>query len=220
MRPRFGTTGHSAETGRVEAFSDGVFAIAITLLILEIAVPASREGRLASDLVHLWPSYVAYASSFFTVGIMWMNHHYIFGLIRSVNRPLLLINLALLALISFIPFPTAVLAEYLEDGPGANLSTAVAFYGGALLLLTFVFAGFWAYVGTRPALTKDDASARYAMLRSLGYCAIAALGYGAGIALAYVVPTVSLALYILVAVMFLTGRLSRRAPAAAAVETE
>src|ERR1700712_3847311 len=98
VRRQFVTVAHAAETGRVEAFSDGVFAIAITLLILEIAVPASRDGGLGCDLLHLWPSYLAYAASFFTIGIMWMNHHYIFGLIRSVNRPLLLINLALLAL--------------------------------------------------------------------------------------------------------------------------
>jgi uncharacterized membrane protein len=205
---------HTADTGRLEAFSDGVFAIAITLLILDIAVPLAGKGKLAAALVHLWPSYVAYGSSFFTIGIMWMNHHFLFGLMKSTNRPLILLNLALLAVVAFMPFPTALLAEYLKDGSGANLSTAVAFYGSIMLLLTAAFTGMWVFVRQRVEMTKDASFATYAARRSLVYCAISIFCYLVAIGLAFALPFVSLVIYVLVAVMFLTGRLSPRASAA------
>src|SRR5262245_43402791 len=96
------------ETGRLEAFSDGVFAIAITLLVLEIKVPPSEAPGappLGAALRALWPSYVGYAISFVTIGIMWVNHHAMFKYIRRANRTFLLINVLFLACLSFIPFP-------------------------------------------------------------------------------------------------------------------
>src|ERR1700719_738466 len=102
-----------SETSRIEAFSDGVFAIAITLLILEIKVPHRNQGPLAAGLIDQWPSYVAYLLSFFFVGIIWLNHHRMFTLIKKSDDGLMLLNLLLLLGVSVVPFPTAVLAERL-----------------------------------------------------------------------------------------------------------
>ncbi len=106
---------HTSDTTRVEAFSDGVFAIAITLLVLEIRVPppdATEQGRtLLTALRELWPSYVGYVLSFVTIGIMWANHHSIFRYVRRADRYFVLINVLFLMCISFLPFPTALLAS-------------------------------------------------------------------------------------------------------------
>ena len=106
-----------ANTIRLEAFSDGVFAIAITVLVLEIGVPhvAARES-LPQALRHLWPSYFGYAVSFLTIGVMWINHHAMFKDIDRQDHVLLVLNLLLLMCISFLPFPTAVVAAYVRDG--------------------------------------------------------------------------------------------------------
>ena len=119
-------------TGRLEAFSDGVFAIAITLLILEIRVPhGGVEGGLWTALAALWPSYFAFALSFFVILVTWITHHNLMQLVRAPNRPAMLANGCTLLYVTFIPFPTAVLAANLR---GPEISTAVAFYCG-----TFVF---------------------------------------------------------------------------------
>src|ERR1700694_891671 len=121
------------ETGRVEAFSDGVFAVAITLLILNIKIPGIDlpSSKLPNDrdlwqaLRDEWPMLAAYATSFLTIGIMWLNHHRLYVQIKRTNTVLLLINLLLLLVIVFIPFPTALLAEYLVR---PDLHTAAIVY--------------------------------------------------------------------------------------------
>ena len=119
-------------TARVEAFSDGVFAIAITLLILEIRVPpAGAAGGLWAGLLALWPSYVAFLLSFFVVLVMWVNHHELMRLVRVVTYPLLFANGLLLLTVTFVPFPTAVLAQHLAT-PEAR--TAVALYCGTFVV--------------------------------------------------------------------------------------
>src|SRR5919204_4047728 len=100
-------------TGRLETFSDGVFAIAATLLILEVHVREGRES-LARGLLHAWPSYTAYAISFLTIGIIWVNHHTVFEQIGRVDRTFLFINVAFLMLVAFIPFPTKLVSEHLR----------------------------------------------------------------------------------------------------------
>jgi uncharacterized membrane protein len=125
------------ETGRIEAFSDGVFAIAITLLVLEVKVPHLQDGGSGGSLVRAlaaqWPSYVSLVTSFFTILVMWANHHTIFGLVRRVDAPFLYANGLLLFVVTVVPFPTALLAEYFEK-PGASVAAAV--YAG-----TFAVAG-------------------------------------------------------------------------------
>jgi uncharacterized membrane protein len=119
-------------TARVEAFSDGVFAIAITLLILEIHAPdAGAAAGLWAGLMALWPSYVAFLLSFFVVLIMWVNHHELMRLVRVVTYPLLFANGVLLLTVTFVPFPTAVLARYLAT---AEAKVAVAFYCGTFVI--------------------------------------------------------------------------------------
>jgi uncharacterized membrane protein len=132
------------ETGRTEAFSDGVFAIAITLLVLELKVPHLGEGvtagSLARALADQWPSYTSFVISFFTILIMWVNHHAMFGMIRRINLPFLYANGFLLLLVTFIPYPTAVLATYLET-PAATV--AGAFFAGTYVLLGVAYNLLW-----------------------------------------------------------------------------
>lgn len=119
-------------TARVEAFSDGVFAIAITLLILEIRVPpAGAERGLWAGLLALWPSYVAFVLSFFVILIEWVNHHELIRLVRATGYPFFFANGLLLMTVTFVPFPTAVLAAYLNtpDAPAA-----AAFYCGTFIV--------------------------------------------------------------------------------------
>ncbi len=139
------------ETGRLEAFSDGVFAIAITLLVLELKVPHLSENgaepnpaALEAALLRQWPSYLALMTSFFTVLIMWVHHHIIFKLVRRADATLLFANGFLLLLVSVVPFPTAVVAEYLATpaAPAACELYAAVFVGIAVafyLLLTAAF---------------------------------------------------------------------------------
>jgi uncharacterized membrane protein len=135
---------------RLEAFSDGVLAIAITLLVIEIRPPELHQGqRLAQALWAQWPSYLAYLVSFLTIGVIWLNHHRIFIQVARVDGPLLLLNLNLLLWTGLIPFPTAVVAEHLRDG-GEAARTAAALYGGVLLLMGLAFGALFAWV------THDD----------------------------------------------------------------
>jgi uncharacterized membrane protein len=135
------------ETGRVEAFSDGVFAIAITLLILAVGVEDLPHGDLGKELPSLWPSYVAYGVSFLTIGIMWVNHHMLFRLFAYVDRPLLLINILLLMLIAFVPFPTAVVAEFIRSE--ADRRDAALLYGITMTITAILFFALWIYGSRR-----------------------------------------------------------------------
>jgi uncharacterized membrane protein len=136
------------ETQRLEAFSDGVFAIAITLLILEIKVPhLEGDESLANALLRLWPSYGAYAFSFWVIGIFWVNHHSFLKLFRRVNHGFLVLNVFFLALVSFLPFPTSVLAEYLTDP--ARRQNAVTFYTLGLFLPVLCWLSMWLYGNAR-----------------------------------------------------------------------
>ena len=119
----------SESPSRVEAFSDGVFAIAITLLILEIRVPHVEHG-LWAGLVALWPSYVSFLLSFVVILIEWVNHHELLRMVRRVNYPFLFANGLLLLTVTFVPFPTAILAAYLGT---PEATTAVAFYCGTFV---------------------------------------------------------------------------------------
>ena len=137
-------------TTRLEAFSDGVLAIAITLLVIEIRPPELHPGEtLAQALWAQWPSYVAYLVSFLTIGVIWLNHHRVFTQVIRVDGPLLLLNLHLLLWTGLIPFPTAVVAEHLHGG-GEAARTAAALYSGVLLLTSVAFGALFVWV------TRDD----------------------------------------------------------------
>jgi uncharacterized membrane protein len=128
-------------TSRLEAFSDGVFAIAATLLILDVTV--SGPG-LGSRLVEIWPEYAAYAVSFVTIGIMWINHHVIVHQLARVDRTFLMLTVIFLMLIAFVPFPTRLMAEYI-DKPVSDARAAAIAYGVTLTLIAVLFNLTWRY---------------------------------------------------------------------------
>jgi uncharacterized membrane protein len=127
---------------RLLAFSDGVFAITITLLVLEIRPPTDEENLL-HGLVDLWPSYLAYAVTFLFIGQVWVNHHVMFDHIRAADRLVLLLNTLLLMVVVFLPFATSVLAEALRSGDDER--TAVVFYGIAFAVTALTFNAVWQY---------------------------------------------------------------------------
>ncbi|MDO8525412.1 MAG: TMEM175 family protein [Candidatus Omnitrophota bacterium] len=146
------------ETGRIEAFSDGVFAIAITLLVWNIKIPHIYERSSDVDLIvalfKQWPSYLAYFISFVTILIMWVSHHRLFNYIKRSNDMFLFLNGLLLMFVTFIPFPTALLAEYVET-QHSNFVAAV--YAGTYLVIAVVYNILWLYASTGKRLLSKTA---------------------------------------------------------------
>jgi len=142
------------ETARLETFSDGVFAIAATLLILDVRLPP--DGGVTHGFLHIWPSYVAYALAFITIGIMWINHHNVFRQIDRVDRTFLTINVLFLMVIAFVPFPTRVLAEHLQHD-----ARAAAFaYGLTMTVMAAMYGTLWFYAAIGRRLIAPDADQR------------------------------------------------------------
>jgi uncharacterized membrane protein len=141
----------SETTARLETFSDGVFAIAATLLILDVRVPGEHLGH---ELTHIWPSYAAYAVSFITIGIMWVNHHTVFAQIGRTDRRFLMINVGFLMMIAFVPFPTRLVAEHLRDD---ELRAAALAYGVTLTLTAVFYNLLWFYAAIGKRLLQPDA---------------------------------------------------------------
>ena len=131
-----------AGTARMETFSDGVFAIAATLLVLEIGIGTGQDQHLGRALVDLWPSYLAYATSFLIIGIIWVNHHDCVACMARVDRPMLFINTVFLMVVSFIPFPTKLVAEHLQK---QGEHAAVYAYAITLLLMAVLYNIWWHY---------------------------------------------------------------------------
>jgi len=147
-------------TQRIEAFSDGVFAIAITLLVLEIKVPHVGEtGNLWAELGQLWTSYFGYIFSFFMIGVYWANHHHIFNVYKKSDHYFVLLNVLFLMCISFLPFPTAVLAEYIAEPE--HRQAAMTFYALGLFLPAFSWFMIWLYASHRHRLIDPKLSAAY-----------------------------------------------------------
>jgi uncharacterized membrane protein len=142
-------------TARIEAFSDGVFAIAATLLVLEIGVGSTPGARLGHELVAIWPSYLAYVTSFVTIGIIWINHHHNMRVIDRTDRTFMFVNLLLLLDVAFIPFPTKLVADYLSH-TGERL--AVIAYAATLLVMATLYTMWWRYAGTGRRLIAPSAS--------------------------------------------------------------
>jgi uncharacterized membrane protein len=141
----------SRDTMRLVTFSDGVFAITITLLVLEIRPPTDGENLL-HDLVALWPSYLAYAVTFLFIGQVWVNHHVMFDHIRAADRTVLLLNTLLLMVVAFLPFATSVLADALRSGNGQR--TAVVFYAIAFDVTALTFNAVWQYARRHRLLSE------------------------------------------------------------------
>jgi len=193
---------------RLEAFSDGVFAIAATLLVIEIKVPlVELKNSLGSALIHSWPSYLAYSLGFATIGIMWVNHHLLIGLIQRIDRRLLYLNLALLGVVAFIPFPTAVLAEYLTEDSSDNLKAAAIFYGAVMVFLSAMFISLWWHLRRTPELSKDGQVSNVIATRALKFSGIGLAFYLLAIAVAFVSPALAVGMFCIVVILFAAGRL-------------
>jgi uncharacterized membrane protein len=178
---------------RLEAFSDGVFAIAITLLVLDLHVPdPASTGDLAQALGEQWPSYVAYAVSFLTIGIIWINHHAMMRRLARVDHTILSLNLLLLLFVALLPFTTALMAAYLQKTSGEHLAAAI--YSGSCLLMGVAFASINRYaLAVRPDLLATQVSR--ARRRAILVRAVAGvLPYAIATVLALVSPYVSLAI--------------------------
>jgi uncharacterized membrane protein len=163
-----------SSTGRLEAFSDGVFAVAITLLIFDLRVPrlldlagdAETRGRapaaaLAWKLGHMWPNFLAYFLSFAVVLVLWVNHHRIFTIVRRTDRAFMFWNGLLLLLVTFVPFPTGLLAEYMAGGDTGQFRIAVLIYAGNGILIAVAFRAMWTHAtrGGRLLSESYDAAA-------------------------------------------------------------
>ena len=194
-------------TVRLEAFSDGVFAIAITLLVLDLKVPNSDTltGGLGSALWAQWPSYAAYLVSFFVIGVIWINHHTVLDAIGRADKTLLVLNLGLLLTVVTIPFTTSLFAEYLRDGNAAKLAAAI--YSAVMLLHAILWSGFWrhaAYHSELLAAGIDPTRAR-ASVRSF---AVGTPVYALAVGLSFVNPYLVLCMHLVVAMLYLRGRLN------------
>jgi TMEM175 potassium channel family protein len=143
--------------GRLEAFADGVFAIAATLLIIDVGVPDQSDEPLRQALLHLWPQYFGYAISFLTIGIMWVNHHRIIRLLERIDERFLFLNLGLLACIAFVPFPTRILAEFVRTDDG---NAAAVLYGITMTTTAIFFFSVWIYASHGGRLLHPEADPR------------------------------------------------------------
>ena len=190
--------GERWDTGRIEAFSDGVFAIAITLLILEVGVPESEFDNLWHGITGQWPAYLAYATSFLTIGGIWMIHHGIFRRLQFANSWIMRINLALLMAVSFLPFPTKLLAEAIHDTDAERV--AVIFYGATLFLISLLLSALSGVIARDRSLLKPEV--RVEEINALLIATTPNLGFYVGvIVLALFAPHVAAFGYLVIAIV-------------------
>jgi uncharacterized membrane protein len=192
-----------SETNRIEAFSDGVLAIAVTLLVLDLRVPLKEalRGSLASALAGKWPAYAAYVTSFLIIGIIWVNHHGVFELVRRVDRVALFLNLLLLMSVVAIPFTTALLSEYLLAG-GHDARTAALVYSAVMVVMSLTFASLFTHFARHPAQLAegvDPAAVRRSIVR---FSAAGLLLYLATLVIALFSAPLCLAAHFLIALYY------------------
>ncbi|HEV3282410.1 MAG TPA: TMEM175 family protein [Acidimicrobiales bacterium] len=192
--------------GRVETFSDGVFAIAITLLVLTLAQP-SDFNQLGSDLAHRWPSLAAYVVSFLIIGIMWLNHHTIFSHLLTIDRPFFYWNLLLLLTIVFIPYPTEVFGVALSKGEGAV--SAAVFYSASMTVNACAWAALWLYASLNRRLLVPEFPEAQRRVATILFIA-GVFAYAASIGLAFVNPYLCLAFQGGLAIYYALDPISRR----------
>jgi TMEM175 potassium channel family protein len=190
------------ETIRLEAFSDGVFAIAITLLVLEIKIPSHelvKAQGLGYSVAALWPSYLAFITSFATILVMWVNHHRIFTLIETSDHPFLYLNGLLLLFVTFFPFPTALMAEYLLH-PEARLAANI--YTGTVLAISLAFLAMWHHASRREGLLSTDVAVRTEIEKIAKQIRSGPLLYFIAFALSFLSEGASIGLCLALAVLF------------------
>jgi uncharacterized membrane protein len=189
-----------SSTSRVEAFSDGVMAIAITLLVLELKVPESEPGELLHDLAARWPSYAAYVAAFLTIGIIWLNHHTLITRIARFDARLHWLNLLLLFGVATLPFPTALLADYVNLG-GDNAKVAAFAYGLVSTFMALPWGFMWRHLIRHPELLEPGLDVARARAEG-GRGWIGVPIYGAATLISLVAPLVALVLYVGIAAVY------------------
>ncbi len=187
--------------GRLHALVDGVFAIALTLLVLDLPKPRDSQ-RLAHDLLALWPTYAAYLVSFVTVGILWIEHHGMMSAVRQTNRRFLERTLLFLLFVSIIPWPTALAADYADQGAQARPAAVV--YAGLMLLMGLSFAASWRYLDRHRELAAEPAHG--ALAAGTRRALMGASVYLVAIAVAFVSPAASFAIDALISLYFAVSR--------------
>ncbi|MBV8691161.1 MAG: DUF1211 domain-containing protein [Actinobacteria bacterium] len=199
------------ETTRLEAFSDGVLAVAITLLVLDLHDPGVHLPHgLARALLDQWPAYATYAVSFLTIGVIWVNHHDVFDRIAAVDRRLKFINLLLLMVVVVIPFSTALLSHHFRDG--SNGHAAAVFYGLVAMAMGLAFTSMWVYLGRHPELLADGHDAAYARGRSVRTAVFGPAVYAVATVIGLVSAAASLILYAAVPMYFAFARSADAGP--------
>jgi uncharacterized membrane protein len=209
------------ESGRVEAFSDGVLAIAITLLVLDLRAPEGT-GAVAAGLLDQWPAYVAYLASFAYIGVIWVNHHYLFARIRFVSPGLLWRNLVLLLGTSALSFPTAVVSSAFQRGARADERAALLLYAAVAGLTVAAWLGIFHFLSRHPELLEDESHARF-FAAERRRAALGLIAYAICAVVSLVSPILALALACLLPVFYgVTSegiRLDRRSRGAGPAET-
>lgn len=190
------------DTNRLEAFSDGVIAIAITLLVLDIKLPHAGYG-LGQELLNLWPSYFAYTISFIVIGAIWINHHAMFDHIVRADHKLLLLNTLHLMFIAFLPFPTSVLADALHNRVDETIATA--FYGGTLTVIGVLVTAMWYYAAYEHRLLSENISREDAKRYGLGLL-FGPGGYAIATLVALVLPWLALTIFVAINLYFIWPR--------------
>jgi uncharacterized membrane protein len=186
----------SSETARVEAFSDGVFAIAITLLILNVQVPPPSTGHLLAALARQWPTYISFLISFAFIGIMWVNHYRLFNHIRRCDNRLMFLNLLLLLGITVVPFPTALLAAHYST---PDRTVAAAVFNGTYVLLAISFNVLWFHVVKQGLLDPETLESANSISRRYG---VGPVSYLVCFGLTWISVPASLALNIALAIFY------------------
>jgi uncharacterized membrane protein len=187
-------------SARLETFADGVFAIAITLLVLEIHIPSESEP-VWDTLRHQGPSFLAYITSFLTIGTMWANHHRIFTVIRGTTYGFLFVNILLLMPIAFLPYPTAVFAQHFNDAGGRFAATML--YAGTMALISVLYGVLWGYAASHGLVAPEAFTSRAMRRRSELVYRLAPFIYLAGGLASVIHPAVSLAVFIALAIYWI-----------------
>jgi uncharacterized membrane protein len=205
------------DSRRAESFSDGVFAVAITVLVFSLLTVADKTAPPATlsvlghmgqpGLVHYWPAYLAYVVSFLTIGIMWLNHHTMLAQVSKVDRPVLVLNLLLLMGIVAIPFPTALVADHLTGrAGGSQANVAAVTYGLVMIVISIGYGSVWTYLATHQEALGARRRVHRPRLSTFRFT-IGNAGYVAGTLVALASPVAALVIFGLLAVYYMFDHL-------------
>ena len=197
--------GTRTESSRVEAFSDGVLAIALTLLVLDLHSDAAR-GEFAHELADQWPGYIAYLAAFLNIGAIWINHHDLFTRVRLVNNRLLALNLLVLLTASLLPWPAAVIGAAVQGGNHHDQEVATAVYAGVALLVPLALVALYGYLAHAPELLGGPEDVGYCR-RVARHGLLSATAFPVAALVGVVAPIAALTIFVAVPAIFVGARL-------------